>query len=112
MEPLQTITMPTQGVLVGIDSANSWQAGSPDKPVRLAYIATDSTERMSFCSLQAGASVLKVGSRPSNFGDMEYGVVVEVYLSADLGEGETVWLALAQAGATTYFPPQQIDDLG
>ena len=113
MEPLQTTAMPTHGVTLEITATNSWQAGSEGKLVRLAYIATNSTERLSFCWLQSApdaGKVVRVLSRPAKFDDMPYGVVVEVYLAADLAEGETVWLVLAQAGATTYYPPQQIDD--
>jgi hypothetical protein len=115
MEPLHSIPMPTHGVLLGINTLNSWpafaQVGAP--VVRLAYIATNSTQRLSFVSLQSAAHaqrVLRVASRPPNFEDMPYGLVVEVHLAQDIAEGETVHLALAQAGATTYFPPQQIDD--
>ena len=113
MDPLQSVPMPAHGVLVGIDTANSWQAGSPEQPVRLAYVATNSTERLSFVSLQSAAhpeNIVRLASRPSRFDDMPYGVVVELYLAKDIEEGETVYLALAQAGATTYYPPQQIDD--
>ncbi len=113
MEPLQTAAMPTLGVVVEINATNSWQAGSHEKPVRLAYVATNSTERLSFCSLQSATDagkVVQVASRPAKFDDMPYGVVVELHLTADLGDGEVVLLALAQAGATTYYPPQQIDD--
>jgi hypothetical protein len=114
MEPLQAIAVPTHGVLVGINTANSWQSGAADHPVRLAYIATNSTQRLSFVSLQSAthpANILRVTSRPSHFDDMPYGVVVEVYLTKDLEEGEAVHLSLAHAGATTYYPPQQIDDV-
>jgi hypothetical protein len=41
---------------------------------------------------------------------MPYGLVVEVHLAQELAEGEAIYLSLAQAGATTYYPPQQIDD--
>ncbi len=113
MEPLQAIPMPTHGVLVGIDTANSWPMGEGDKLRRLAYIATNSTQRLSFVSLQTAthpAHVLRVASRPSHFDDMPYGVVIELYLSRDLEAGDAVHLSLAHAGATTYYPPQQIDD--
>ena len=113
MEPLQTMPAPTHGVLVGITPANSWQAGTAAAPLLLAYIATNSTQQLSFISLQTATQiddVHKVASRPSNFDDMPYGVVVEVYLGKALGEGETVYVSLAQAGATTYYPPQPIDD--
>ena len=113
MEPLQSIPMPTHGVLVGINTANSWPAGEGDTLVRLAYVATNSTQRLSFVSLQSATrpgDVLRVASRPSHFDDMPYGVVVEVYLAKDLEEGDAVHLSLAHAGATTYYPPQQIDD--
>ncbi len=113
MEPLQAIAVPTHGVLIGVNTANSWQAGSAELPFRLAYIATNSTQRLSFVSLQSAThpgNVLRVASRPSHFDDMPYGVVVEIYLSKDLEDGEAVHLSLAHAGATTYYPPQQIDD--
>ena len=113
MEPLQSIPMPTHGVVIAIDTANSWQSGTGDGQARLAYIATDSKERLSFVSLQSASDagkVLRVASRPSRFEDMPHGVVIEVYLAQDLEEGDVVHLALAHAGATTYYPPQQIDD--
>ena len=113
MEPLQAIAMPAQGVLVGITTANSWQTGSATMPVYFAYIATNSTQRLSFVSLQHATrpeDVMLIASRPSSFDDMPYGVVVEVYLSKPLAVGEAVYVSLAQAGATTYYPPQPIDD--
>ncbi len=113
MEPLQAIAMPTTGVLVGITAANSWQTGTATLPAYYAYIATNSTQRLSFVSLQNAVrdqDVVVVASRPSYFDDMPYGVVIEVYLARPLAEGETVYLSLAQAGATTYYPPQPIDD--
>jgi hypothetical protein len=113
MDPLQAIAMPAHCVLVGVTAANSWKTGSAGMPVYFAYIATNSTQRLSFVSLQSAAGpedVILIASRPSNFDDMPYGVVVEVYLSKPLAVGETVYVALAQAGATTYFPPQPIDD--
>jgi hypothetical protein len=113
MEPLQSIPMPAHGVLVGIDTANSWLFATDAGQVRLAYIATNSTERLSFVSLHSAThpgDVLRVASRPARFDDMPHGVVIEVYLAKDLEEGGSVHLALAHAGATTYYPPQQIDD--
>jgi hypothetical protein len=110
MEPLQSVTMPTHGVLVSIDTANSWPVAADGQTVRLAYIATDSVEKLSFVSLQSGANVLRILSRPANFDDMPYGVVVEVHLAQDIAEGEAIHLAVAQAGATAYYPAQQIDD--
>jgi hypothetical protein len=113
MEPLQPVEMPTHGVLIGINTTNSWQSGTSTRPVRLAYIATNSTQRLSFVSVQSTAhpeKILRVGSRPSNFDDMPYGLVVELYLTEDIADSEAVYLSLAQSGATTYYPPQQIDD--
>jgi hypothetical protein len=55
--------------------------------------------------------VLRVASRPSRFDDLPEGLVIEVYLAKDLVEGDAVHLSLAQAGATIYYPPQQIDDV-
>ncbi len=113
MEPLQAIPMPGVGVLVEISTANSWPAGSAALTVRTAFIATNSTERLSFVSLHGGpvtSRVVGVASRPSFFMDMPFGVVIELHLAGDLNEGETVQIALAQAGATTYYPPQQIAD--
>jgi hypothetical protein len=114
MEPLQAMAMPAAGVLVGITSSNSWQAGTQGAPVLLAYVATNSTERLVLLSLQTAPrarEVMGLAARPSNFEDMPYGVVVEVYLAKPLSAGETVYVSLAQAGATTYYPPQPIDDL-
>ena len=113
MEPLQTVPMPTHGVLAVLDTSNSWPISAPGHIVRLAYIASDSLERLSFVSLQSAtnpADVMRVLSRPSNFDDMPFGLVVEVHLATDIAEGETIHVALAQAGATSYYPPQQIDD--
>jgi hypothetical protein len=116
MEPLQSVPVPTHGAIIAIDTANSWangpSGGQPGELVRLAYIATNSSERLSFVSLQSAPSkVLRVASRPSKFDDMPYGLVVEVHLAQDLAEGEAIHLALAQAGATAYYPAQQIDDV-
>ena len=113
MEPLETSPMPTRAALIGINSANSWQAGPPQQPVRTAYIATNSTQRVAFISLQNAKNphqVLHVLTRPSYFPDMPYGLVVELHLTNDIAPGETIFLSLAQSGATAYYPPQPIDD--
>lgn len=113
MEPLETCAMPTRAVLLGINTANSWQSGAPQQPVRTAYIATNSTQRIAFVSLQVVKNphqVLHVLTRPSYLADMPYGLVVELHLTTDLAPGETIFLSLAQAGATAYYPPQPIDD--
>jgi hypothetical protein len=118
MEPLQSVPVATHGVLIGINTANSWpvriDVPTGSQTVRLAYIASNSTQRLSFVSLQSAthpADVLRVASRPSRFDDLPEGLVIEVYLAKDLVEGDAVHLSLAQAGATIYYPPQQIDDV-
>jgi hypothetical protein len=113
MEPLETSPMPTHAVLVGIDMVNSWLAGTPRHPVRVCYVATNSTQRIAFVSLHNARSshrILRAATRPAYFQDMPYGIVVELYLTEDLAPGETVYISLAQAGATSYYPPQPIDD--
>jgi hypothetical protein len=113
MEPLESSPMPTHAALIGITAANSWLGGTPELPVRSAYIATNSTQRLSFVSLQTAtqpASVLRIASRPAFFPDMPYGAVVELFLTRDLAPADTVYVSLAQTGATIYFPPQPIDD--
>ncbi len=113
MEPLETSPMPTRAVLIGINAANSWQGGAAGHPVRYAYVATNSTQRIAFISLQNARNphhVVRAATRPSYFQDMPYGMVVELYLTEDLAAGETVYLSLAQVGATSYYPPQPIDD--
>ncbi len=114
MDPLPIILMPTHGVLIGMTTVNSWLTGSDALPVLLAYIATDSVERLSFVSLQTAPrveDVLCIASRPSRLHDMAYGLVIEVHLARRLEEAETVYVSLAHAGATTYYPPQPISDL-
>ncbi len=114
MDPLPLIPMPTHGVLIGMTTANSWLTGSDALPVLLAYIATDSAERLSFVSLQTAPrveDVLCIAGRPSRLHDMPYGLVIEVHLARRLEDAETVYVSLAQAGATIYYPPQPIDDL-
>lgn len=113
MEPLQAIPMPTHGVLVGLTTANTWQTGTAEEPVYFAYVATNSTQSLSFVSLQVAArpsTVLRLASRRSFVSEYQYGVVIEVYLSQKMEEGEAIFLSLAQSGATTYFPPQPIED--
>jgi hypothetical protein len=113
MEPLQSVPLPSHGVLIEIDTLNSWPTTAAKHIVRLAYIATNSTERISFVTLQSAPHpqhILRLASRPSNFEDMPYGVVVEVHLAQDIGADESICLSLFQAGATTYYPPQQVDD--
>jgi len=61
MDPLQSVPLPSHGVLLEIDTLNSWPTAEAKHIVRLA-------------------------------------------------EGETVCISLFQAGATTYYPPQQVDD--
>ena len=113
MEPLQAIAMPTHGVLVEINAQNSWQAGTAGVPVLMAYIATNSKEPLSFVSLHTAgcmSEVLGVASRPSHLDDMPYGVVIEICMGKPLEAGQTVEIALAQVGASVYYPPQPIDD--
>ena len=113
MEPLQTIAMPSVCVTIDVTKQNSWGLERDGKTVRLAYVATDSTDPLSFVTLQGSTpagQVKQVRSRPTLYDDMPHGVVVELYLADDLKDGEAVQVTLAQAGATTYFPPQQIDD--
>ena len=93
---------------------NSWPTLIAGVIIRTTYIATDSSQRLSFAALQsatAPAHILRIASRPSLFEDMFYGLVIELHLSEDLNPGDAVHLALAHAGATTYYPPQQIDDI-
>jgi hypothetical protein len=113
MEPLKTVPMPTHGVVVSITADNSWKTGTDTQAVRYAYIATDSTQQMSFVALQSASHPERVSglaSRPSRFADMESGVVIELYLVEDLAADEVVHVALAHAGASVYYPPQPIDD--
>ena len=113
MEPLESSPMPTRAALIGITTTNSWSAGTPEQPIRYAYVATNSTQRIAFVSLQNTRHpehVLRIATRPSYFQDMPYGVVIELYLNQELPAGETVYLSLAQVGATSYYPPQPIDD--
>ncbi len=113
MEPLQTIPMPTHGVLAGVTTANSWPITTAGFTVRTAYVATNSIQQLSFAALQSAAfpgNVLHVASRPALYDDMPSGVVLEIHLAQDLRDGETICVSLAQAGATAYYPPQQIDD--
>lgn len=113
MDPLQSVPMPVNAVLVGLTTANSWPSATQHGIIRCAYIATNSTQRVSFVTLQSGvhtSEVLRVASRPSLYDDMPYGVVIVVTLARDITDEESIHLSLAQAGATTYYPPQQIDD--
>ena len=113
MEPLESSPMPTRAALIGITATNSWPTGDPEQPIRCAYVATNSTQRIAFVSLQAtrhAERVLRILTRSSHFQDMPYGIVVELHLARELAAGETVYLSLAQAGATSYYPPQRIDD--
>ena len=113
MDPLQAVAMPTHAVLVGLTADNAWQTGSAEEPVYLAYIATNSTQSLSFVSLQIAGSpqgVRRIASRRSFSQDYQYGVVIELYLSQPLAAGQAVYVTLAQAGATTYYPPQPIQD--
>ncbi len=52
----------------------------------------------------------RIASRRSFSPDYQYGVVVELYLSHVLAPGQAVYITLAQSGATTYYPPQPIED--
>ncbi len=114
MEPLESSPMPTRAALIGITANNSWSTGDPQRPVRSAYVATNSTQRIAFVSLQNTKQperVLRIVTRNAHFHDMPYGIVVEVHLAQELAAGETIYLSLAQAGATSYYPPQPIDDV-
>jgi hypothetical protein len=114
MEPLESSPMPTRAALIGITINNSWPTGDPQKPVRCAYVATNSTQRIAFVSLQNTKNperVVRIVTRNSHFHDMPYGIVVELHLTQELAAGETVYVSVAQAGATSYYPPQPIDDV-
>ena len=81
--------------------------------VRQVYVATNSTQRVAFATLQSTKrpeNILGVVTRAAFFPDMPYGVVVELHLAEDLLPGESVHMVLAQVGATTYYSPQPIDD--
>ena len=113
MDPLQAVAMPTHAVLAGLTADNSWQSGTAEEPVYLAYIATNSTQSLSFVSLQSAGfpqGVRRITSRRSFSPDYQYGVVLELSLSQTLAPGQAVYVTLAQAGATTYYPPQPIQD--
>lgn len=115
MDPLQPVPMPTHAVLVGLTTANTWLSSRQGEtgPVYLAYVATNSTQSVSFISLHsasAGVELLSLGSRRSYSPDYQYGVVLEVRLGQLLEDTEAVHVTLAQAGATTYYPPQPIQD--
>ncbi len=113
LRPLETSPMPSHAALIAINRENSWRAGTASQPVRYAYVATNSTQPVAFASLQKTTHperVVRIATRPSALENMPDGVVVEVYLTRDLTPGETIYLSLAQAGATGYFPPQPIAD--
>ncbi len=113
MEPLQAVAMPSHAVIVGLTTANTWRSGTNSSPVYLAYVATNSTQTASFVSLHsaaAGAEVLSIASRRSYSPDYQYGVVLELRLAEHMADMQTVHLTLAQCGATTYYPPQPIQD--
>jgi hypothetical protein len=113
LRPLETSPMPTHAALIAINSDNSWRDATASLPVRYAYVATNSTQPVAFASLQQTTypeRILRIATRPSSLQAMPDGVVVEVHLTRDLASGETIYLSLAQAGATGYFPPQPIAD--
>lgn len=115
MQPLQAVPMPSHGVILEIHAQNSWPTLVSGVTVRTAYVATDSDQRLSFAALQSAifsGTVLRLAARPSRFNDMPHGVVIELHLSQELQPGDIIYIALAQAGAATYYPPQQIDDHG
>ena len=114
IDPLRPILMPSHGVSIGLTAGNSWLLQASGELMRMAYVATDSKERFSLAVLQSATrprQVTQVFSRPALDEALPHGVVIELHLSEDLKEEDQVQIALAQAGATTYFPPQQIDDL-
>ena len=113
MDPLQPVAMPTHAVLLGLTADNCWRTSNGAGNLYMAYIATNSTQALSFVSLHssaAGAEVRGVASRRSYSPDYQYGVVVELTLEHRFEPGQSVHLTLAQAGATTYYPPQPIQD--
>ncbi len=113
MDPLQPIATPSHGVLVEITRENSWETSSAGGPIYLAFVATNSTLNFSLVSLQTATNpntVIRLASRPAFKREYQHGVVVEVHTSAPFGEGEAVYVYLAQSGATVYFPAQAIED--
>lgn len=113
MDPLQPVAMPTQAVLISLTAENSRLSAEASNPVYLAYIATNSTQPVSFVSLQRpamGIEVRALSARQSYSPDYQYGVVLEVQLSKELAAGQSVHVTLAQSGATIYYPPQPIQD--
>lgn len=112
MEPLQAVGMPTHGVSVGMTTENSWGVAAAAGMRYVAYVATNSTQELSFASLQSVSGtvdVTGVAARASYSADYQYGVVVEVFVTREMRADETVHVALGQAGATTYYPPQPIE---
>jgi hypothetical protein len=106
--------MPTHGALIGLTPENTWRVSTSAGFTYCAYIATNSAQRLSFLTLHTASrpdAILRVASRPAGFPDMPYGVVIELHLAEELQPGESIFLSLAQSGATTYFPAQPIDDL-
>ncbi len=113
MDPLQSVAMPTHAVMLGLTAENSWLGGQGDNHIYLAYIATNSTQALSLVSLHStagAAGVRRLSSRRSYSPDYQYGVVVEITLDQRFTPGQSVHITLAQAGATTYYPPQPIQD--
>lgn len=115
MDPLAAVPMPTHAASVTLNDDNTWLSSQPGDEIALykAYIATNSTESISLTSLRvatAGVAVLGLGSRPSYSADYQYGVVLELRLASPFAGNQAVHLTLAQAGATTYYPPQPIQD--
>lgn len=113
MDPLQSVAMPTHAVLLGLTADNSWLSSTEVQHLYLAYIATNSTQALSIVSMHSiagGADVRSVSSRRSFSPDYQFGVVVELTLEHGFAPGQSVHITLAQAGATTYYPPQPIQD--
>ncbi len=111
MDPLEAVAMPTHAVLLGLTAENTWLT-SPGA-VYLAYIATNSTQAVSLVSLHSttgGVEVRSLAGRRSYSPDYHYGVVLELTLERQFQAGQSVHVTLAQAGATTYYPPQPTQD--
>ena len=112
VDPLQPVAMPTQAVLISLTEENCWLTEGASL-VYLAYVATNSTQAASFVSLQGAANGVEVRSlagRRSYSPDYQYGVVLVLSLADKLETGQSVHVMLAQSGATTYYPPQPIQD--
>lgn len=100
---------PTTAALLEVDASSAIF----DSGTYFTFVPTDSDSPISFAQLNVSSRpklVSGILTRRCFTCGMETGVMVEIYVQEQIGEGEVISVALAQCGATTYSDNQAYRD--